>query len=737
MLLKKAIEFLYCLQFKKKLKFVFLFVILVFFSFSGLKIVYSVKSGTNNEIKQYNNQVYEKLKELQGSKLPTARDEKEAQIVYLLAQRKSLLLEKIKDNPAVLKDNALPKEIYAGLPDSAKNLVEKETKINGKLMILVADRPSGREEDYYEIKDEDQNKTFNLNFIESPHDLKSNSKVSVNGLLLEKELVLDSSNNPNIIVLETPPVASLISGTRNVLVIRQSFLDSSNPFSAAAMSAEVFTDADSSKNYYIENSYNQLTLAGDVVGPYTIPYNKSGQCLYNDWAEASLDAAIADGVNVNNYDHAAFVFADVPACAWAGLGHVDGPYTWYNGYNESTTYSHELGHNFGAYHAAMKLCGTVTIDDYANCTHYEYGDNWDVMGYSWTTTAAHFNAPHKIQMGWIPTERVQNITSSGTYTIYPVETTTSNIQALKIWKPNTDDYYYLEYRQAVGSDSWFATGITSGVVAHIWKDGVDPTTHLLDLTPADHTGSNFSLPDGSSFTDNVNGITITGVSHNATSVTVNVDIPDLSDIDHIDLTPSAPQTINAGTQLQFSAKAMDIGNHWITGITTYTWTGTDSNGLFTNSNAGDHNVRATYGGVNSPIVVVTVVMGNVYSIVLSPDTNQTITAGQTIQFTASARDYYNNVVPDIIFTWEGTNSSGLFNNTSAGAHSVRARYAAKSSNPVQITVNAGPVDHIYIDPLGNQTITAGQTIQFTPQSQDQYNNVISIPIGNYTWQNTN
>lgn len=190
--------------------------------------------------------------------------------------------------------------------------------------------------------------------------------------------------------------------------------------------------------------------------------------------------------------------------------------------NDPSIYAHEFGHQFGLYHASALLCGNKTIDAYANCTVAEYWDPYSVMGGS--PVLYHLNAPHKVQLGYIPSTRVQTVSTSGTYTIAPLENSTADIQVLKIAKPDTSENYYLNYRLQSGFDSSLPAAIANTQI-FIWDHpGVllNLRSWLLDQNPAAPQRTDSSLIDGRSFHDPANGITITQLSHNTTGATVEV-----------------------------------------------------------------------------------------------------------------------------------------------------------------------------------------------------------------------
>ena len=206
----------------------------------------------------------------------------------------------------------------------------------------------------------------------------------------------------------------------------------------------LFGAGDSIDRYYRECSFGNLSFSGDVVGPYTIPHPNDGSDGYTPagWAWAAEKMAAAAGVNLSLYTQKVYVLAPTTAY-WAGTAFLGGNQAWVNGgyWSDKGVYAHEIGHCLGMYHASTPSA--------------EYGDGSDVMGYG-LTTLPHTNAPHKIQMGWLPDTRVQTITQSGSYSISLLETAGSAAQALKIAIPNSHLFYYLSYRRRVGFDATFA-----------------------------------------------------------------------------------------------------------------------------------------------------------------------------------------------------------------------------------------------------------------------------------------
>lgn len=170
-------------------------------------------------------------------------------------------------------------------------------------------------------------------------------------------------------------------------------------------------------------------------------------------------------------------------------------------------YAHELGHNLNMAHA-----GTDPEND--GVINSAYGDLSDPMGLSrgWHV----FNAGHIDQMGWyagVP-GAITPVTAGGTFNLAAIGNApmvSSAPAALKIAKNDTSDFYYLSYRQPISYDSALSSVYTGGVNIHRYQGtGYGYTSHIT------------TLADGGTFTDSINGITVTQVSQGGGYATVQV-----------------------------------------------------------------------------------------------------------------------------------------------------------------------------------------------------------------------
>jgi hypothetical protein len=280
---------------------------------------------------------------------------------------------------------------------------------------------------------------------------------------------------------------------------------------------------DTTSRFYLENSFQQTWLTGDLVGWFTIA-STSTVCDTFAIATQAEAAASAAGINVAAYPHRVYAFPQNDACLFWGKSTVGGNPTqaWINGDFEMGVTAHEFGHGLGLWHSHAMDCDTAAVG--ANCTTYEYGDNVDVMGGS--SQYAHYNAFQKEQLGWLnagASPPITTVTVSGTYTLEAYEFAGSGPKALKILKSvdsttGERTWYYVESRQAIGFDAGLATdsfllpsNILNGLL--IRSGNYSQGSFLLDMTPASDSSyldwRDPALPVGQTFTDPAAGVSVT------------------------------------------------------------------------------------------------------------------------------------------------------------------------------------------------------------------------------------
>jgi hypothetical protein len=363
-------------------------------------------------------------------------------------------------------------------------------------------------------------------------------------------------------------LAPTASGAVSTLVILVNFQDNPTyqPWAPSTVQNVVFSQT---SNWDLENSFQHTWLTGNVAGWLTIPVN-STNCATSTIKSDALAAAQAAGYNLSNYAHFIYLMSSNTGCsAWWGLASIGGSDVWVNGqYNIAVhVFAHEMGHNFGLYHAHTLSCGTQVTCSAG--TLNEYGDGIDVMGMP-TYNAPHYDTFHKEQLGWLNSGSqppITTVTSSGTYQISPYEAEDTNPKALKILQSGgSNSYYYVEFRQALGSDSFLSSysDIMGGTVVHLASPSNANSSDLLDMTPTSPTTFNDpALVVGRSYTDSTAGVTITPISAGSTGATVQVTFgtgtcsaanPTVS------ISPLQTQYVTAGTAVNFMVTVKDNDN---------------------------------------------------------------------------------------------------------------------------------------------------------------------------------
>jgi len=418
-------------------------------------------------------------------------------------------------------------------------------EIEGELEILHEDTPRGGRNSYFLKTGE---RRLSLNFAkDAPTDLTSGTQIRVRGVRTNNTLALQSDGG-SVQVLSLPALNTL--GEQRTLVILVNFQDkpTEQPWTVEQVRNLVF---DTTSEFFRENSYQQTWLSGDIAGWYTIPFT-STICDVFAIANYAKEAATTAGYSLAAYSRYVYAFPQ-NACGGQGVGTIGGSPSeaWIIGSLDLKVLSHELGHNLGLYHSRALDCGQSVLG--TNCSVFEYGDRIDTMG---NVSAGHFNAYQKERLGWLDygtSPFITTVQENGLFTIEPLETVGRGPKALAILK-STDaitgqqTWYYVEYRQAVGFDSFLDTNanVLNGIVVHTGSPSDGNSSYLLDMTPASASQnwsdwSDPALVAGRSFHDPTSGVTISTVSTSSVEAVVSVNF-------------AAPACVHANPSLTISPK---------------------------------------------------------------------------------------------------------------------------------------------------------------------------------------
>jgi len=335
------------------------------------------------------------------------------------------------------------------------------------------------------------------------------------------------------------------TGAKTALFILVSFPDSpSSPVSASTLEQVVDINVNDALDDY---SYGNTSMDADVYtgpvqdlsdsGDYLGDTNdddiqdtpKNQRDLYDEAVSGYMTATgLADPSDT--YDTVAVYFTNI-GYPWAGLASVGGQRMWIQDTLSDRVILHEFGHNYGLKHAEYWIyddtnAASVNPVDPTGASE-EYGDDFDAMGRG-STTEGHFHMGAKQFLGWIGNSDWDHLSSNsdnGTYRIYRFDDGgSSGLQALRIRKSATNDYYWVGYRNNYESLNTFTKG------AYItWERAGGNTfrnqSWLIDTTPGSTNGKNDApITLGRTYSDSSSDVHITPIAVGGSTPTEYIDV---------------------------------------------------------------------------------------------------------------------------------------------------------------------------------------------------------------------
>jgi hypothetical protein len=305
-----------------------------------------------------------------------------------------------------------------------------------------------------------------------------------------------------------PPASTWTEGAKTVLYIRVDYDDApGDPLSVTSAQNAINVD---SNTFYVANSYGKTSLTTVVTPTLRLPrtraeYRDGG--AYLQLRQDALAAARDAGFDPASYSNDIVAFASTFS-GWSGRGYVGGRGTWLNGSFNLRTTAHELGHNYGVYHA--NYWSTSNGTPIGGGSSVEYGNPFDIMG-GGGGQANHFNAWFKRRFDWLTSSQYATVTTSGTHRVQALEpTVASGLQALRIPRDAQRDYW-VEFRPAINN-----AALKDGVSLN-WGFLTNTQSQLLDLTPGDGNRTNSPLVIGRTFSDPLADLHVTPVAKPGTT----------------------------------------------------------------------------------------------------------------------------------------------------------------------------------------------------------------------------
>jgi len=441
---------------------------------------------------------------------PSQRAAGVTQLTQLAQHRQAHLILLLQQDPVVAAARMLPTSLRAKLPAQAAAFVEQQVRVQGTVVGHVADDfAGGRSRSSFKLHGDAGAPPLNIYFADgaaSERDLHGMSgkraafeamRIGDNLLILDRKKVQLEAAGGTTTSGTVVAAGSVVQGNQLTSSILVNFSDKALTCTAADVEGRLFgSTGPTVNNNYLESSRGLVSFSGKAVGPYTINYASTGSCDYSAWATAANAAAKAAGLDPALYQRVNYVTPGNSTCGWSGLAYMPGKQSWVQSCGSTGVYSHELGHNLSLHHASTPAS--------------EYGDGSDPMG---GARVVDHNGANRTMAGWLPAGAVQDVGTGGSYALASVSTnaTAASPQVLRIVKPDTNEYYYVSFRQALNLDASLSSGYLNNISVHRAAGTLPTRTYLLQ-----------NVAVGGTFTDAVNGITLTNQGVANGTVTVGV-----------------------------------------------------------------------------------------------------------------------------------------------------------------------------------------------------------------------
>jgi hypothetical protein len=417
--------------------------------------------------------------------------------VQLARVRRAAMAELIRTDPALALERRASRD---GMPEEVA--VELEVPLSGigmwEVLGVLEPNNQGGIERWFVLG--------GVRYAVAPHPalqgVSSMEHLYAEGIALDRHAAL----YPRNFHTNTPgPQASTWSlGVKPMRFIRVDFSDApGDPLTLAA--AQALT---AQLNTYLKAaSFNKTSINVSVI-PMTLrmPRTKADygsaddtDGLLNDARQAATGAGFPG--NAGTLD--VIAFSKVPQWSWSGLGFIGMSGAWINDAFTLGTVAHEVGHNYGLYHANFWQAPNETIIGAGSSL--EYGNPYEIMGQG----GGHYNAWYKSDLQWFNANEVAVAATSNQYRVYDLEQVIGGgTHAVRVPIGATRDYW-IEFRPGGGGL------LTSGASIN-WGYSTSQSSNLLDMTPWTSAAADSPLVVGRTFSDFTSGIHITPIAVAAT-----------------------------------------------------------------------------------------------------------------------------------------------------------------------------------------------------------------------------
>lgn len=342
-----------------------------------------------------------------------------------------------------------------------------------------------------------------------------------------------------------PPSPGWSLGPKRVLIIFVDFSDDVGALMTTNAANQVMTNVN---QFYLDNSQGQTSIQPTYF-PITLrlPQTKAAYSTLSPMSDLRVDSLAAartydqqngntGAFNPDNFDLDISVFTAISGAnyGFAGLAFVGAKGCVINNEFDLRVVSHELGHNYGLFHAnRWDVTGADPIDPAG--TQLDYGDEYDMMGGNNGNRPIHYNEWFKAYLGWLNVNQWRTAPTGGVYRLFRHDhTNASGIRGITVGQTN-DRSYWLGFRRDLtnySANSFGATNFLAGGVEFRWgmqapgitSDMDGNGSRLLNFTPATANFSQHPLPIGQTFTDPAFNLSITPLSVGGNSPTQYIDL---------------------------------------------------------------------------------------------------------------------------------------------------------------------------------------------------------------------
>ena len=469
----------------------------------------------------------------------------------IIRQRQAAFAELAQSDTALALSLLLPEADLAPLrtlPDEIASGLESEGNWTGPVEVVAEDDFEHHTSKIH-LSLEVENERLPLFSSDAP-DLRTGDTVMTAGvrmgrLLLARRVSLTAR-------VSVAASACTTTGTQHLAILLVNFKSSSlntSVINSSSMGAIVNGAPHNLTSYWNEASYGQTSAAADVFGPFNLGADYTGTDY--DSLQADAFTAAAGSVNFQNYTHIVIVMPNgfpvsgglgtvgcstfsSPTSFTAGVVWVRSDFMTPNDLGLCAL-AHENGHNMGLNHAGTDAYSSVPLGGlFTTPVFTEYGSFFSLMSecftYNSTTLLGHYDAQHKVALGWFVPTNYQNVSANGTFVLAPTETNSSGLHAIRVQRGQQNNVWlWLEYRQPIGYDgtfNYYDHQIYSGAMVHFEdpaNDNLIGYTRLLNYSaPANSDFSEPALSVGTSWSDPYSALTLSVASADASGLHVTV-----------------------------------------------------------------------------------------------------------------------------------------------------------------------------------------------------------------------